>query len=358
MNFHTARGAIVVEEEKQIDAVAKWAPPIFVVGAPRSGTTLTAGMLGNHRDIFTCGETHFIEDIYNAHRELGDPVDPIARQRIIDKLRTLYGRYNESPDQERVERMFDDGDLPRMLDGCRTYPELFDTFMRCQAEAAGKCRWGHHVPRDVFEVKTLLRFFPDARVIGCVRDPRDFQLSYRDKWRRGEGWEADRLKKLYHPILTAMLWRGSMNALDRRVRQFGERIFVNQYEAMVSDPEAQARKICAFVGEPYDPAMLDVSSENSSSENAQQEKRIFTSSIARWRGRLSHEEIILCQLMCGRLMSKFGYRLEPQPVNALAVAHYVLTLPGSTIRALTANRTKRGPLLPYLVKRIKSLIPW
>lgn len=331
--------------------------PVFVVGTPRSGTTLTAGMLGNLPRIFTCGETQFIEDVYNARQELGDPTDPSARARIIEKLKTIYVRYNEPPeDQARVERLYAEGAILEALDGCRSYRDLFDTFMRYQAADLGKVRWGHHVPRDVFEIGTLLEFFPDARIIACVRDPRDFLLSYRDKWRRGTGWEADRLRQLYHPILTSMLWRGSMNALDQAVARFGDRIFVSQYEAMVQDPEAQARKICAFIGEAFDPVMLDVTSENSSSESAQQEKRIFTSSISRWRGRLSAEEVILCQMVCCKLMRRFGYETENQPLKPLAVAGYVVTLPAGVMRALSANSSKRGPLLPYLAKRIRSLV--
>jgi len=47
--------------------------PIFVVGTPRSGTILTAKILGRHSHIFMPGETHFFDDIYSRRIELGNP---------------------------------------------------------------------------------------------------------------------------------------------------------------------------------------------------------------------------------------------------------------------------------------------
>jgi Sulfotransferase family len=78
--------------------------PVFVLGTPRSGTTLVAKVLGRHSQIFMPGETDFFDDIYSRKKELGDPQDPEARQKIVARLATLYGRYNHSADQQRIEK--------------------------------------------------------------------------------------------------------------------------------------------------------------------------------------------------------------------------------------------------------------
>lgn len=175
--------------------------PVFVVGPPRCGTTLTARMLGRHPAIFMPGETHFFEDIYARRQELGDPTDAAARARIIERLQTLYGRFREPPDQTRIERLFAGSDLRAALNRAHSYREIFSAFLEAQMGAVGKRRWGNQVPRDLFELDRIFAFFPDARVVACLRDPRDFLLSYRDKWQRDkEGREAERLRKLYHPV--------------------------------------------------------------------------------------------------------------------------------------------------------------
>lgn len=43
--------------------------PIFVFGIPRSGTTLTAMIIGRHSRLFMSGETHYIDDIYSRRKE-------------------------------------------------------------------------------------------------------------------------------------------------------------------------------------------------------------------------------------------------------------------------------------------------
>ncbi len=328
--------------------------PIFVVGTPRSGTTLTARILGSHPGIFMPGETHFMEDIYARRQELGELEDPEARRRIVERLRTLYGRFNEPADQERVERLIAEDDLEGALDAARSYREVFEIFMGRQMAAQGRRRWGNQVPRDLFELHRLFNFFPDARVLVCIRDLRDFMVSYRDKWKTRTGWEADRLKKLYHPVLTSLLWRSSVNALEEVRQRYSERIFVSRYETLVGNPEAQVKAICDFIGEDFEPSMLEITSDNSSAD--QKGAGIFKSSVGRWRGQLSPADVVLAQRICGRQLNALGYSLEPIAASPVAVVSYLLSTPYSAYRALAANAPKRGPLLPYLVKRIGNLV--
>ncbi len=172
--------------------------PIFVVGTPRSGTTLTARILGNHPSIFMPGETHFIEDVYSRRDDLGDPADEHAREHIVERLGTLYGRFNEPADQRRIDRLLESDGLADALGLAATYRDLFDVFMTRQMTAEGRRRWGNQVPRDLFEVDQLFAFYPEARVIACVRDLRDYLLSYRDRWKAGSSVPGDeeRLRKL------------------------------------------------------------------------------------------------------------------------------------------------------------------
>ena len=77
--------------------------PIFIVGTPRSGTTLTSKILGRHTHIFMPGETHFFEDIYSRKTTDGTNFNKEDRNNIIERLLTLYSRFNEPGDQKRVD---------------------------------------------------------------------------------------------------------------------------------------------------------------------------------------------------------------------------------------------------------------
>lgn len=153
------------------------------------------------------GATRFVGDVYARRRELGDPAkDLAARLAIIEHLKTLYGRTNSSrSDQIRVDHLFTQTDLAERLCAAQRYQEMFATFMAYQMESAGKRRWGNRVPRDLFELEHLLRFFPNAKVVVCVRNVLDFLVSDQGQWkvseRRSDPLDAERMRRLYHPVI-------------------------------------------------------------------------------------------------------------------------------------------------------------
>lgn len=327
--------------------------PVFIVGAPRSGTTLTARLLGNHSNIFMPGETHFLNDIYARRRTLGEPVNPESLNAITARLSTLYLRLNELPDQERVDRLFASGALPAALAGCRSYGDVFAAFMEIQMKAEGKARWGNQVPREVFEIEIILEMFPDAKIIGCVRDVRSFLFSYREKWRHESGERASRLKTLYHPIITSMIWKRSNSALAEACRRHPNSVLVSRYEDLVTNPEEALQDLCNFIGESYEPNMLKINFSNSSVQN--NEAGIFKSGVSRWWGQLTESEVFLAQTLCGKLMQQHNYPVATVHPGVVPLAGIILSTPFKLFRALHANTAIRGPLLPYLWKRIRPI---
>jgi Sulfotransferase family len=324
--------------------------PVFVVGPPRSGTTLTARLLGELPRLFMPGETHYLEDIYHRHAEPG--AEHLAD--ILARLRTLYARFEEPDDQQRIERLWQSAAFERRLRACRTHAEMLDAFMTLQAASAGKSRWGNQVPRDVFELDTLLRMFPRARVIACIRDPRDFLVSYRDKWTIAAAAHRDRLRRLYHPVLTAYLWKASAQAVLAGKRRFSEAVHVLRYEDLVGEPASRLQRLCAFIGEEFDPRLLATQFSNSST--GARLTGISSRSAGRWRTALPVEDAYFAQKICGPVMAQFGYRPASLAPDRLKAARLALLTPARTIGALSANRSLRGSTLRYLARRIRALV--
>jgi hypothetical protein len=329
---------------------------VFVVGAPRSGTTLAARILGRHSRIFMPGETDFFDDIYSRRRELGDPQDPKAIERIIERLSTLYRRYNHSLDQRRVEKLFAE---PSVIDdlktSCRSYRDVLSFFMALQMCREGKVYWGNNVPRDIFNVKEIFSFYPHVKVLVCVRDVRDFLLSYKNLWKVASPEHVDREKKLYHPIVTSLLWKSTMrqvSVIESLIPP--ENLMIVRYESLVENPEETVRSICRFVQVEFEGGMLEVTTHNSSFQGSR--GGIFTSSVGRWREGLAGEEVYLAQQIGRRELERFGYTIEKITANPAKLASIAVTLPYAFWRALDANKTLRGPLFPYLVKRTAGFL--
>lgn len=331
--------------------------PIFIVGTPRSGTTLIAKILGQHSRIFMPGETHFFDDIYSRRNEFGDPPSSKSIESIINRLKTLYAHYDEPVDQERVSILFENSliQLENRMSECRSYREILSLFMENQAKQLGKSRWGNNTPRDLFHMDSITNFYPDAKFIVCVRDIRDFLLSYKYKWRATAIEYSQRLKQLYHPVITSLLWKASMQRVLTITEYVPEQnLIIIHYEDLVTQPTYVVQKICNVIEEKFESEMLSVKNNNSSTQG--QPEGIFTSSIGRWRTSLGSEEAWIAQCIAGRELEKIGYTCEQLKVNYMKVVYSFLYFPIALARSLYSSRDMRGPLLPYLGRRVAPLL--
>ena len=329
--------------------------PIFVVGTPRSGTTLTATILARHSRVFVGGENHFFEDIYARRRKLGSLEDASSLRRVLLRLSTIYGRYNQNDDQERVEKLMRDPRIGGALSECRSYREVLSAFMEMQARDSGKARWGNNTPKDIFHVDDILSFYPDARVLVCVRDVRDFLLSYKNRWKVTTPAHRERLKALYHPMVTSLLWKSTIRRIPalQALVPTGNLMIV-RYEALVSQPERVVQDVCRTIGEAYESDMLHVDSHNSSADKS--ETGIFSSSVGSWRDGLENEEAYIAERLNRSELRRLGYPFQSGAVDYARCVSHALTFPRAVLRAPHANADHRGPLLPYLGKRVKALL--
>lgn len=326
--------------------------PVFVVGTPRSGTTLTAKILGRHSDLFMPGETHYFDDIFARSKTLGSPSTTTGSRAIADRLMTLYARFNEPDDQLRVDQMMAIDELALDIrEQCSDYADVLSLFMQKQMAGTNKRRWGNNTPRDLFNLEAIAAFYPDARIIICVRDPRDFLGSYKGKWHNTAAEEVTRLKKLYHPVVTSYLWKANMNIVHRAVNYFpADQIIVMKYEELVSNPQRTIQLLCDHINVDYQPSMIELSFSNSSTGDTAA-PAIFTSSIDLWKKRISAEEAYITQTINAHAMQAYGYAPAALDVNWLIIIANVFSTPFALLKALHANRNKRGPLIPYLLKR-------
>ncbi|MGB7951383.1 MAG: sulfotransferase, partial [Candidatus Binatia bacterium] len=260
----------------------------------------------------------------------------------------------EPPDQQRIRTLFSDPRFVRELEAGRDYRSMFSSFMDIQTRYVGKVRWGNNVPRDVFSIREILAFYPQAKILICIRDVRDFLLSYRNKWQLASQERKDRLKKLYHPLVTSLLWKSSNKQIPIiETLTPAENIMKVRYESLVTDPRAVVRQMCTFIEEEFEEAMLDVRTHNSSIQVSAE--GIFSSSVGGWRQQLTNEEIFIAQEIAGGEFQRLGYEQARVDVEFGKLLFLCATAPFACARALAANRNMTGPLLPYLLRRCAAL---
>ena len=271
--------------------------PVFIVGAPRSGTTLLRAMLNRHPRIGLSDETYYFYYVYLRRRTFGDLANAGNRRSLVES----YGA------TQRMHRL--KVDLPRlnerlMAEGT-SYPAFFATILQFYAEAQGKVRAGEKTPHHAWYVDDLLSWYPNGRVIHLVRDPRDVCASlFNVPWGRKTATANTDL----WVNLTRSAERGQGNPRFRRVR----------YEDVVAEPEQAMREICEFIGEQFDPATLSTAKVSTADQPwfLRSHDALSKDRLGAWQGQLTRDDVRLIEAGAGSLMREMGYQTSESPASA------------------------------------------
>src|SRR3954467_7175876 len=141
--------------------------PIFVVGCPRSGTTLLQLMLHAHPRIAIPPENRFVLPAYYARHRFGD-------LRIKENRRQL-ARFITAPRGTKFRDLGLDRRATRkaIVSGPPTVGSALGIVLREYARRFDSPRWGDKRPAYYERLDVILRLFPDAHIVHLVRDPRD-----------------------------------------------------------------------------------------------------------------------------------------------------------------------------------------
>ena len=224
--------------------------PVFIVGMPRSGTTLTEQIIAAHPQAHGCGEL---------------------------------------PDIALIAK-----NLPSRKGGARHWPHIIDeidpstlewAIARYLAAAtrhapAEAVRLIDKAPMNYYALGLIGMMFPRARIVWCRRDPRDVAVSiYGENFSLSERI-ANRMDSIAQCInLQNRLMKHWMDVLPNP-------ILTLDYEALVADPETQARRLLEFIGLDWHPACLEFHAserEVQTPSRWQVRQPIHTRSIGRWK---------------------------------------------------------------------------
>ena len=222
--------------------------PVFVVGMPRSGTTLIEQILAAHRDVHGAGELSTVSNLSDLI-----PSYPTGIARLTKKdLADLGRRYRD----------------------------------RIASLGRGRRHVVDKMPANFLHLGLIHLILPRARIIHCRRDPVDTCLScYTKLFANGQYFSYD-LTELgrYHRAYQALMahWREVLPS---------DRFLEVDYETVVADLEGQARRMVAFLGLPWDESCvrfhLNSGPVRTASVN-QVRQPIYTQSVGRWRPHARH----------------------------------------------------------------------
>ena len=218
--------------------------PVFVVGMPRSGTTLTEQIIAMHSRAHGCGE---LPDLPLVVKTLGARWPDIAADLEPAYLEQEAARYLQAASRHAPENVL------RLVD---------------------------KTPLNYFNLGLATMLFPRARVVWCRRDPRDIAISiYSENFALDARFATD-LEAIGHSIaLQTRLMRHWQSVLPLPIHEL-------QYETLVESPETEARRLIGFLGLDWEPACLEFHRSNRAVQTPsrwQVREPIHGRSAGRWR---------------------------------------------------------------------------
>jgi tetratricopeptide (TPR) repeat protein len=264
---HRAMAYVVADDERQMADIAQCFPsvettkpapakstaitPVFVLGMPRSGTTLIEQILASHSSVYGAGECDSVARV--VRQMTGDTVDyPQSALKWRDRDYARIGA-------DILEH------LSEMAEGAEFVIDK--------------------TPRNFLYLAAIRRALPQARIIHCQRDPIDTAFSnYRQLFTNGNGFAYDqqdlvRYMTAYETLMSH--WRGIMPDGFYEVR----------YEDVIADQKGETQRLLTYCGLDWQDACLDFHKTERSVQTAsaaQVRNELYATSVRSWQPYAEH----------------------------------------------------------------------
>jgi hypothetical protein len=282
---------------------------LFVIGPPRSGSTLLARMIGAHSLIYGRPEPHLLTPL--AHLGYYAKVDKAPYDAVLAAEATRQFVH----------------DLPRgeqdYIDACRAYCDTL--YGRMLASKPEKRLFLDKTPAYALVLDFIARIYPTAKYVVLTRHPLAVFSSYAESFFNSDYAAAH----AYNPILERYV-----PALSAFLRAQAVPIYHVVYERLVADPEPMLAEIFAFIGVPNEPQAVEYGRHEPTVQGlgdpigVNKHSRPSTESIDKWAVEIAArpDRLQLCRQMVERLdpadLAAWGHPIETlwQPLEAAGAA--------------------------------------
>ncbi len=270
---------------------------VFVIGSPRSGSTMLARMIGSHSLVYGRPEPHMLTPL--AHLGYYENVDKAPYDHVL-----AAGSIREF-----VEDL--PGGEQDYIDACRAYTDTL--YLRMLSTQPEKSYFLDKTPANGLILDFMARIYPRAKYVVLTRHPLAVFSSYAESFFDSDYQAAHD----YNPILERYV-----PALAKFLRERKTPVYQVVYEKLVADPETMMREIFEFLEVPHESSAIDYGSHQHVEKGlgdpigVAKHSRPSTESIHKWAAEIASDpaRLRLCQDMIARLdpadLEIWGHPLE------------------------------------------------
>lgn len=269
--------------------------PLFVVSAPRSGSTLLRLILDAHPNLAVPPPDWLFDLVFPYLYSYG-------RLDNDENFLALAEDMLATPTVQKWPLTITAAELVAAA-GEKSFAGLYAALHMAYAKQGNKQRWGEKTPRNAFWIDEIHALFPDSRFIHIVRDGRDMAIDI-----------SDSILLPYSVYSGANLWQRYVLAIrDSMHRLPGGSFMEVRYEDLCANPETAIRKLCGFLGEDFDRAMLTPNRTKSAKAwsnhplHAKTSEPISTKYCEMYKTRLPGPDVAVLETLIGDSLKLYGY---------------------------------------------------
>lgn len=288
--------------------------PVLILGLGRSGSKLVRQILNHNDEVYIGPELNLYsvckDSLLKHIHEIGDLKEDVNIEEILElvysqKIQKTHS-FTEPIPREQLRSL--------LLKGERTPKGVFDSLIRGRAEVKKRNARvvGVKFPFHFSFTKNVLEWYPEAKIIFLLRDPRAILASELKKKAEGRSVSTSFPKfrsamvlkaavLLY--VLISVYWYSRVIGRYRNMRN----VYLLKYENLILEPEGAIRDLCDFLDIAYDEEMKNVSLRDSSFDRKQSDG-FRVEPLKKWEQELGRGQKLLLQSLLGDFLSDYGYQ--------------------------------------------------
>lgn len=318
-------------------------PFFFVVGRPRSGTTLLRTLFDAHPNVAFPPESQFIINLYPKYGKITNWTEKIIINYYNDLIdQWLFDTWKMDLEKLKKRLLGFTGENTYGTISKVVYIEYQSLFNKGEVLFIGDKNPGYAI-----YTKLLLKIFPEAKFIHILRDYRDNFVSIK---------KVD--FELPIPSLVAQKWKYFFKKFNRDSKIKPSRYLTINYEELAKSPEVRFQELCNFIGIEFDDSVFNFHNKKEEILNTYPDgyidtyhtsllQKINTSKIGVWKKELSDKQVKLMDQTLGKYAEMAGYQRKYSNYNLIIS---IAALPGRFIAAMLSLATKIVDTFPYKLR--------
>ena len=225
--------------------------PIFIVGFPRSGTTLLQSLLSQQKNLYSFQETHFFCNVINKINYNGNKSIKLESLEKTFKIISIKTGHNFNDiSQNNISLLAHKKELTIKI----LFEFLVFDLLKKQNKnnEISKMRWIEKTPGHLFQMEMIHSLYDNAKFIEIIRDPLNSIASVKKKLVPDESY-----------FYLAKRWRYGRKVFRDFSKRFPNNTISIKYEELIKNPGKEIIRVCNFLGINYNHKDLSVPNPSS-----------------------------------------------------------------------------------------------